>query len=75
MILIYTPERAEKLARAFENQYGFEVRRIIENQPIISERRYGTIRIAERVYARVYKGGFHRCNITYETIAEGSVIW
>ena len=75
MIIIHTPERAERLARSFESQWGFEVRRLIGHQPIIRERRYGTIRIAERVYARVSKGGFHRCNITYETIDTESVIW
>ena len=75
MIIIHTPERAERLARAFETQHRFEVRRLTEDQPIIRERRYGSLRIVERMYARVSKGGFHLCTITYETIDGESVIW
>lgn len=74
MILIYTPDRAERLARAFEAQRGYEVRRLIEHQPIISIRGHAGMKIVTRVYARVSKYGVHRCNITYETIHEGSVI-
>jgi hypothetical protein len=75
MIIVYTPERAEKLARSFEAQHGYEVNRLIESRPILRIRDYGSIRIAERLYARVSKGGYHRCNITYETIDGESVIW
>jgi hypothetical protein len=75
MMIIYTPDRAEKLARSFEAMSGFTVQRIIEDQPIASFRSHGSMRIVSRVYARVYKRGNHRCDITYETIDEGSVIW
>jgi hypothetical protein len=75
MLIIYTPERAERLARSFEALNGFTVRRIIEEQPIASFRDHGAMKIVSRVYARVYKRGHFRCDITYETIDEGSVIW
>lgn len=77
MLIIYTPERAEKLARSFEAQSGFTVRRIIEieKQPIASFRNHGSWQIVSRAYARVYKRGDFRCEITYETIDGKSVIW
>lgn len=74
MIRIHTPERAERLARSFEAQQGVEVRRLLEDQPIISTRGSGEITIAVRIYARVYRKGFHVANITYETIDGTSVL-
>jgi hypothetical protein len=72
MIIIYTPERAERLARTCERQ-GLRVERI-DQAPVVAVRDYGQLRITSRVYARVWKGAALRMNITYESIDSGSVI-
>jgi hypothetical protein len=75
MIVIYTPERAERLTRCYDGRPGYVVHRLVEERPAIRSRTHGEIIIATRVYARIYKGTHHRFDITYETIDAGSVIW
>lgn len=73
MIIVYTRERAEKLATWYE-RIGFKVDRCML-RPTISSRQYYNITINSGVYARVTKNNVLVANITYEWIDEGSVIW
>ena len=75
MISIYTPDRAERLARSMEAQRLRVERLLTSEQPVVSWRQYGDLRIESRVYATVWKGNRLRTTITYEVISAGSVIW
>lgn len=75
MISIYTPDRAERLTRSFEAQSQWRVQRMLEEQPIISQRVWGDLIISTRLYARIWKGSALRLNVTYEVIDARSVIW
>lgn len=67
---LFTPERAEKLAKALERS-GWSVIRL-RNQPIFLNRFLGSHHVSGRVYAEVWKGRNLRLRIVTEHISEGS---
>lgn len=73
MIIIYTRERAEKLATWYE-QMGFTVNRWVLKRSVTSRQYHGIV-INSGIYAQVTKRNVQIANITYEWIDEGSVIW
>lgn len=56
MLIVYTPDRAEKLAASYEKMKWFTVQRTLVRVPT-AFRLYGGIRVDRGVYARVYKKG------------------
>ena len=69
---IFTPDRAERLARTLEGQSGHEVVRLLNQQRITRRRELGGLLVEARTYAEVWKGNAMYLRIEYETIAEGS---
>lgn len=64
---LFTPDRAEKLARAMEGD-GHTVHRYIEQRRVMDTREVDGLTIAIRAYAIVRRDATLLCQITYETI-------
>lgn len=64
---IFSPDRAERLAKAMERR-GFKVTRFIESRLPVGKRIVNGLTVTARIYATVMKGNTLRCMITYETI-------
>lgn len=64
---LFTPDRAERLARVMEGD-GHTVKRYIEQRNVIGTREVDGLTILIRVYAIVLHGATVLCQITYETI-------
>ena len=64
---IFTPDRAERLARAMEER-GFKVTRFIESRLPVGKRIVNGLTVTARIYATVTKGNTLRHIINYETI-------
>lgn len=67
MIIIYTKDRAEKLASTYEKMRGWTVQRTAVRVPT-GRREVGFFVIGRGVYAKVYKGGRLRFVIEHEWI-------
>ena len=64
---IFSPDRAERLARAMEKR-GFTVTRFLESRVPLGSRIVNGLTVTARLYATVMKGNTLRHTITYETI-------
>lgn len=73
MLIIYTPERAEKLVAQYEKMRWFSVQRTLCRVPTDS-RTYNGIRVDRGVYARVHKKGRLHLVVEHEWINAGSVL-
>ncbi len=66
MIVIFTPDRAERLAAWWEKS-GYRVERLYHDH-VIEQQRHGDVIISTALYARAWKGRRLRFNITYQWI-------
>lgn len=73
MIVIRTPERAERFARMMEGM-RMRVDRVDPGGQVISSVDHGDIIVSTRLYARVWRKGGIVMMITYETIDQGSML-
>lgn len=64
---LFTPDRAERLARVMEGD-GHTVKRYLEQRRVMDTRELGGLTIQIRVYATVRHDATLLCQITYETI-------
>lgn len=72
-VIVFTPDRAEKLCRSLEAD-GFQVVRLLRESLIISSRQLAGLRLDARVYAQVWKDRDLRMLVTYESFGRGSVL-
>lgn len=73
MLIIYSRDRAEKLAVQYETMRWFTVQRTLCKVPTNS-RMFGDIRLDRGVYAMVYKKNRLHLVIEHEWINKGSVL-
>lgn len=73
MLIIYSSDRAEKLARQYEKMRWFTVQRALVRVPT-EFRFYGAIRLDRGPYARVYKKGKLFLVIEHEWINRENVM-
>lgn len=73
MIIVYTRDRAEKLATSYEKMNGWTVWRATRRVPT-GQRAVGFFVISSGVYARVYKGKSFRFTIDHEWIDPVTVL-
>lgn len=73
MIVVYTADRAERLAAQYEKMPWFTVQRILIRVPTHSRAVDGVF-LNRGPYARVYKKGKLQLTIQQEWISEGSVL-
>lgn len=66
MLIIRTPDRAEKLAAWWEKM-GYRVDRLYRGR-VIEQQRHGDLLISTALYARAWKGKRLQFNITYQWI-------
>lgn len=73
MLIVYSSDRAERLAAQYEKMYWFTVQRTLLRMAVNS-RTFGDIRLDRGVYAMVYKKKRLHIVIEHEWINEGSVL-
>lgn len=73
MLIVYTADRAEKLAVQYEKMPWFTVQRTLV-RVATQHRFYGAVRLDRGPYARVYKKGKLHIVIEHEWFNVGSVL-